>query len=199
MMWKKFLLIIKFFLFLLKKGCVSVVKFIKELFPYIVIFVVVVLIRSYIVTPLIVRGDSMDDTLEDGQVLFLSKISYKMHDIKRFDIIVIEDIDGDLIIKRVIGLPGDDVSYMDNKLYINGKVVEDNFGIGDTSDFTLDDICDINNDKCDGEIPDGKYLALGDNREVSADSRVKGLFDSNQILGKATLRVWPLTKIKVVK
>ena len=198
-MWKKFLLIIKFFLFLLKKGCDSVVKFIKELFPYIVIFVVVVLIRSYIVTPVIVRGDSMDDTLEDGQVLFLSKISYKMHDIKRFDIIVIEDIDGDLIIKRVIGLPGDDVSYMDNKLYINGKVVEDNFGIGDTSDFTLDDICDINNDKCDGEIPDGKYLALGDNREVSADSRVKGLFDSNQILGKATLRVWPLTKIKVVK
>ena len=123
------------------------VKFIKELFPYIVIFVVVVLIRSYIVTPVIVRGDSMDNTLEDGQVLFLSKISYKMHDIKRFDIIVIEDIDGDLIIKRVIGLPGDDVSYMDNKLYINGKVVEDNFGIGDTSDFTLDDICDINNDK----------------------------------------------------
>ena len=175
------------------------VKFIKELFPYIVIFVVVVLIRSYIVTPVIVRGDSMDDTLEDGQVLFLSKISYKMHDIKRFDIIVIEDIDGDLIIKRVIGLPSDDVSYMDNKLYINGKVVEDNFGIGDTSDFTLDDICDINNDKCDGEIPDGKYLALDDNREVSADSRVKGLFDSNQILGKATLRVWPLTKIKVVK
>ena len=69
------------------------VKFIKELFPYIVIFVVVVLIRSYIVTPVIVRGDSMDDTLEDGQVLFLSKISYKMHDIKRFDIIVIEDIE----------------------------------------------------------------------------------------------------------
>lgn len=174
-------------------------KFVKEWLPYVVIVVVVVLIRSYIVTPVIVRGDSMDNTLEDGQVLFLSKISYRIHDIKRFDIIVIKDVDEDLIIKRVIGLPGDDIWYRDNKLYINGKLVNDRYGIGDTSDFTLEDICEMNGDDCNGKIPDNMYLALGDNREVSADSRVKGLFDSSNILGKATLRVWPLNKIKVVK
>ncbi|MEE3343376.1 MAG: signal peptidase I [Bacilli bacterium] len=174
-------------------------KIVKELIPYILIIIVVVFIRSYIVTPVIVRGDSMDDTLKDGQVLFLSKISYRLHNIDRFDIIVIKDKDEDLIIKRVIGKPGDNVEYKDNKLYINNKQVKDKYGQGETTDFNLEEICNITNTKCKGKIPKNRYLALGDNREVSADSRVKGLFTKKQILGKSTLRIWPLTKIKVVK
>ena len=174
-------------------------KFLKDWLPYIIIIVVVIFIRSFIVTPVIVRGDSMDDTLKDGQVWFLSKISYRVHSIERFDIIVIKDKDDDLIIKIVIGLPGDNVSYEDGTLYINNERVDDKYGIGETDDFDLEDICEINNDECVTKIPENKYLALGDNREVSADSRVKGLFDEKQILGKATLRVWPLTKVKIVK
>lgn len=174
-------------------------KFIKEFLPYVIIVIVVIIIRSFIVTPVVVRGDSMDDTLKDGQVLFLSKISYRLHDIKRFDIIVIHDMDDDLIIKRVIGLPGDDVKYENNKLYINGKEVEDKYANGDTTDFTLQNICEINGDECVSKIPENMYLALGDNREVSADSRMKGLFTRKQILGKATLRIWPITKIRIVK
>ena len=65
-------------------------KFLNEIIPYIVIVIAVIIIRSYIVTPVIVRGDSMDYTLKDGQILFLSKISYRLHDIKRYDIIVIK-------------------------------------------------------------------------------------------------------------
>ena len=177
-------------------------KNIIELIPYIIIVIVVVFIRTYIVTPVIVRGDSMDDTLKDGQVLFLSKISYRIHNIKRFDIIVIKDQDEDLIIKRVIGKPGDYVEYKNNNLYINNKKVKDKYGNGETSDFTLEEICEITNTNCKGKIPKDRYLALGDNREVSADSRVKGLFTivtTKQILGKATLRLWPLTKINIVK
>lgn len=174
-------------------------KIIKEWLPYLIIIIVVILIRSFIVTPVVVRGDSMDNTLEDNQILFLSKISYKLHPIKRWDIIVIKDVDKDLIIKRVIGLPGDNIEYKDNKLYINKKEVKDKYANGETSNFDLEDICDINKDQCVTKIPEGKYLALGDNREVSADSRVKGLFSKKQILGKATLRIWPLTKIKIVK
>ena len=173
-------------------------KIIKEWLPYVLIVITVVLVRIFITTPVIVRGESMDNTLENGQVLLLSKISYKIHDIKRFDIIVIKDTDGDLIIKRVIGLPGDNVEYRDNKLYINQKEVKDNYGNGLTDDFTLDDICKIDNTDCQGKIPKGKYLALGDNREVSADSRVKGLFTEKQILGKTTLRLWPLNKIHII-
>jgi signal peptidase I len=173
--------------------------FIKEAIPYVVIIIVVVLIRSYIVTPVIVRGDSMDDTLTNGEVLFLSKISYVIDDIKRFDIVVIKDSDDDLIIKRVIGLPGDNVRYKDNVLYINGEVVEDKYANGETENFELQTICKINSDDCVSKIPEDMYLVLGDNREVSADSRVKGLFKREVILGKAVLRVWPITKIKMVK
>ena len=174
-------------------------KFVKEWLPYIIIIVVVILIRTYIVTPVIVRGASMENTLLDGEVLFLNKINYRLNDIKRFDIVVIKDYDEDLIIKRIIGLPGDDVEYIDNKLYINGEQIEDNYANTITSDFTLEEICEINNDNCNGQIPENMYLALGDNREISADSRIKGLFHKEEILGKASLRVWPLNKIKILK
>lgn len=173
-------------------------KFVKEWLPYIIIIIAVILIRTYIVTPVIVRGSSMEDTLLDGEVLFLSKISYKLEEIKRFDIVVIKDEDGDLIIKRIIGLPGDNVKYIDNTLYINNEEVKDKYASTITSDFTLEEICKINETECNGKIPDNMYLALGDNRIVSADSRTKGLFNEEEVEGKAVLRVWPLTKIKIL-
>lgn len=174
-------------------------KFIKEWLPYIIIVITVVLIRTYIITPVIVRGASMDETLHDKEVLLLSKITYKLDTIKRYDIVVIKDKDDDYIIKRVIGLPGDNIEYKDNILYINGKKSKKTFTKDITEDFTLEDICKINEDNCKKEIPKGKYLVLGDNRDVSADSRTKGLIDRNQITGKTVFRLWPLTKISIVK
>lgn len=172
---------------------------IKEWLPYLIIIVVVVLIRSYIVTPVVVRGDSMANTLEDGEVLFLSKISYRFSDIKRYDIVVVNDLDNDLIIKRVIGLPGDNIYYKDNVLYVNGKEVNKNFSNDVTDDFTLEDVCKINGIDCDGKIPDDMYLVLGDNRDVSADSRTKGLIERKQILGKTVFRVWPFSRIGIAE
>ena len=174
-------------------------QIVKEWLPYIMIVLVVIFIRSYIVTPVIVRGDSMDDTLRDGEVLFLSKINYSVSEIERFDIVVIQDTDGDLIIKRVIGLPGDNIYYQDDVLYVNDQKVETNFSEDETLDFTLEQICQINDDDCDEGIPDGMYLVLGDNRDVSADSRVKGLIKREQILGQAVFRLWPLNRIGITK
>lgn len=173
-------------------------KFMKEWLPYIVIIIVVVLIRSFIITPVIVRGDSMYKTLKDGEALLLSKISYKLEAIKRFDIVVIKDIDNDLIIKRVIGLPGDTVKYEEDTLYINDEPIKEDYTNYIMDDFDVNDICKINDLKCNNIIPDDMYLVLGDNREVSADSRVKGLIQRKQILGKAIFRIWPLTKISKV-
>ena len=172
---------------------------VKEWLPYIIIIVAVIIIRSYIITPVVVRGDSMYDTLEDGEVLFLSKIHYRVSDIKRFDIIVVKDIDNDLIIKRVIGLPGDDIEYRDNVLYINGKKSNKNFSDDETEDFTLEEICEISDIDCNGKIPDDMYLVLGDNRDISADSRIKGLISREQILGKTIFRVWPFNRIGLTK
>lgn len=174
-------------------------EIIKEWGPYLMIIIVVIIIRTYIITPVIVRGDSMDNTLKDGEVLFLSKISYRLEEIKRFDILVVKDIDGDYIIKRVIGLPGDHIAYKDDILYINGEAQEKQFTEDETEDFTLEEICEISEIECDGEIPNNMYLVLGDNRDVSADSRVKGLIKREQIQGKTIFRLWPLNKIGLLK
>lgn len=174
-------------------------KIIKEWLPYLIIIVVVVIVRSYIVTPVVVRGDSMYNTLEDGEVLFLSKINYKVSAIQRFDIVVIKDYDEDFIIKRVIGMPGDNIEYKDSILYINGEKFDEEFTDDETEDFSLEEVCKIHDVKCDGEIPRGYYLVLGDNRDVSADSRIKGLIEEKQILGEAVFRIWPFNKIGVTK
>ena len=178
---------------------IIVKSFMKEWGSYIIIVIAIILLRSYIITPVIVRGDSMYDTLEDGEVLILSKISYRIHDIKRFDVLVIKDKNREYIIKRVIGLPGDTIEYKDDVLYINGKEYKKRFTKDKTEDFTLEDICKINDDDCDGTIPDDMYLVLGDNRDVSADSRVKGLIKKDQIIGKTIFRIWPLTRLNIVK
>ena len=171
---------------------------IKELIPYVVILIIVVIIRSFIITPITVVGDSMYPNLKNKELLFLSKISYKLHDIDRFDVIVIKE--DDYIIKRVIGLPLENISYIDNKLYVDDTLVEDNYSNGNTIDFTLEDICLVSNLKCSNNvIPKGYYLVLGDNREVSKDSRSVGLIKEDEIKGKAIVRFWPLNKISIVK
>lgn len=161
--------------------------FIKELLPYIIIIIIVVLIRTFIITPILVSGDSMKPNLHSSDVLLIKKIGYNRSTIERFDIIVIKE-EKDEIIKRVIGMPGEHVSYKNNKLYVNDKVVTENFKFYDTKDFNLEEIC-----KCKA-IPSGKYLVLGDNRPISKDSRIIGLIDEKDIVGKAVYRIWPISK-----
>ena len=167
-------------------------KIIKEIVPYIVIVVVVILIRTLIETPVIVRGDSMYETLHDGEVLILSKISYKLASIKRYDIVVVKDNDDDYIIKRVIGLPGDDIEYKDNILYINGKEIEEDFQKAETKDFN---ITDLGYEK----IPKDCYFVIGDNRNDSSDSRIIGCINKKNILGNANLVIYPLNDFGIKK
>ena len=163
-------------------------KIIKELLQYAIIIVVVVLIRMFIITPVVVSGGSMKPNLQDGELLLERKIGYNGSSIKRFDIVIIKE-EKEEIIKRIIGLPGEHISYKSNKLYVNDKLVEENFKFRDTSDFNLEEICSCSS------IPEGKYLVLGDNRPISKDSRTIGLIDEKDILGKAVYRIWPISKI----
>ena len=163
-------------------------KFIKELVPYVIIVLVVVLIRSFLVTPVIVSGDSMVPTLKDKELLLLNKINYRLNDIKRFDIVVIQ-LDNKEIIKRVIGLPGEEVLYRNNALYIDGHEIKSDYNF-ETEDFSLKTICNCQ------RIPDDKYLVLGDNRSVSADSRIMGLIDREDIQGSVEISLWPIKKVK---
>ena len=160
-------------------------KIIKENYSYILIIVVILLIRTYIVTPIRVNGTSMYPTLKQNEIMILNKIGLKSG-IDRFDIVVVKT-DNNRIIKRVIGLPGESVMYEDGKLYINGKYVEDSYSLSKTKDF--DNIV-LNEDE---------YFVLGDNREVSKDSRMIGPVKKEQILGKTRLVIFPFTKIRMEK
>ena len=159
-------------------------KVIKEVIPYIVIVVVVVLIRTFIITPVRVGGDSMKNTLKNGDILLL----YKLSSINRFDIIVLdEEKDNEKIIKRVIGMPGETVAIKKGKIYINDKVIDDEYAYGETSDF----------DKV--TLRDDEYFILGDNRLISKDSRYFGPIKDNEIKGKIVFRLFPFTKIGTVQ
>lgn len=163
-------------------------KFLKEIYPYVIIVIVVVLIRTFIITPVRVKGDSMVPTLKNGEILLLQKWD---HNFKRFDIVVV-DYDGTRLVKRVIGMPGDHIAYQDQTLYVNDSKVKENFKHGKTDDFKLEE---LGYDK----IPDGYYLVLGDNRTNSTDSRVLGLISSKDIVGKTGFVLFPFDKFGKAK
>ena len=163
-------------------------KRIKNIVEYVAIIIAVLLFRQFLFSPIRVSGDSMIPTLKDGDIMILNKIGYSIKGLDRFDIVVV-DYNGEKIIKRVIGLPGDYVEYNDNKLYINGEYIKEEYERKNTNDFILEMIDE-------NVIPDGKYLVLGDNRLVSSDSRIIGLIDKKDILGKTSFSIWPIKKIK---
>lgn len=150
---------------------------IKEYSIYVAIILVVILIRTFIVTPIRVNGTSMYPTLDNGNFMILKKYD---KEIERFDIVVVRR-DEEKLIKRVIGLPKEDVEYRDNELYINDEKIEESYGDGDTKDFV---------DYCAKD----EYYVLGDNREDSTDSRVFGCVKKEDILGTTNFVVFPFDK-----
>ena len=150
-------------------------RIIKEAIPFVIIIICVLSVKQFIVTPIQVNGDSMDPTLKDGDLMLLNRLSYNFGSINRFDIVVVDKEDS-YIIKRVIGLPGEIVKFEDNKLYINDEEIEE---------YYLDDTV-LTNDFV-AYIDDDCYFVMGDNRQVSSDSRALGCFDISKIKGKTSL------------
>lgn len=159
----------------------------RDLSKYIITIIVILFLLIYVFSLQQVVGPSMNETLQDQDVMILLKSHYRLFPVERNDIIAFKYEDTKYLVKRVIGLPGENIEYKDNILYINGEVVEDKYANGNTGDFKL------NYDK----IPEDKYLVLGDNRENSVDSREIGLIDKKDIMGKVKVRIWPLNKIRV--
>jgi signal peptidase I len=158
-------------------------KFWNAIKDYVYIVIVVVLIRTFLVTPALVDGDSMNDNLYNNDLVIINKLVYRISDIKRFDIVVVKnDFDKDKIIKRVIALPNETLIYRNNKLYIDGKEIKTDIKFKDTEDFEY-------------TTKDGEYFVLGDNRPNSKDSRYLGPFKKDKILGRVLIRLFPFNKI----
>lgn len=158
----------------------------KELIIYGSIILAIILIRTFVITPVRVNGSSMYSTLKDGEIMILNKLDYKLHDIERFDIVVVKT-DEKKIIKRVIGLPGETLKYEDNTLYINDKKIDEPYLKDATEDFN---ITSLGYDK----IPNDCYFVLGDNRDNSSDSRIIGPVKKSQITGSASLVLFPFSE-----
>ncbi len=154
---------------------------------YVYIVLIVVLIRTFLVTPAAVSGSSMESTLNNHDLVIINKLVYRIKPIERFDIVVVNnEEDNDRIIKRLIGLPNETIEYKDNKLYINGELIETKLSFKDTDDFKV-------------ETKDDEYFVLGDNRPVSKDSRILGSFSKKDIIGRVGIRFYPFDKVGYVK
>lgn len=171
-------------------------SFIKELLVYVVIFFIgLYIIPNYVLQRTVVDGDSMQNTLHNEESLLIDKISYVVGDPKRFDIVVFypygKDVD-EYYVKRVIGLPGETIQIIGSDIYINGDILKENYG--------KDPISSAGIAKDPITLAEDEYFLLGDNREISFDSRYKevGPVHRDYIEGKAFLRIWPLIKFGFV-
>lgn len=165
-------------------------------------FAIAACIRYFLFTPIVVDGDSMMPTLVDGDRMIVNKIGYTIGEPERFDIVVFHAPEGKDYIKRVIGLPGDTIEYIDDQLYINGEAYAEPYldqykaEITDgslTGDFTLQDI-----EPTIDVIPEGHVFVMGDNRRYSKDSRHIGIVNQKKIIGDTSIVFWPLSEIKIV-
>ena len=170
----------------------SAKSFLIDLIKDIVLALVVVLIITACVKPTIVSGQSMDDTLHNGNYLIVNKLAYKFGEPERGDIIVFDsgEEEHELWVKRVIGLPGDVVKTDGKTLYINdAKASEPYIKKGTVAQGEMQT----------WTVPEGAIFVMGDNRNNSADSRIIGCVEESAVLGKAVVRLWPVGSIGRIK
>ena len=154
---------------------------------------IIALVFLQLLTPTLVREHSMENTLHQNDYLFVSRRHYSWfgNDLKRGDIIT---FDSELttglgmkkiLVKRIIGLPGDNISISDGKVYINGEAQEEPYTKDGYTSTTMDEVT----------VPEGYIFVLGDNRQNSTDSRSPevGFIDINRIRGKVVFRLFPIS------
>ncbi len=159
----------------------------------IVIFVallVAFVVRTFVLAHFVVEGSSMYSTLETGDRVFVNKLSYRLHDPNRGDVVVLHQITGaserDLI-KRVIGLPGETVEVRNCTVLIDGRVLNEPY-----LDPTVVTPTDCGGDYDSSEpIPEDHVFVMGDNRGGSQDSRVIGPVSEDDLVGRAFVVFWP--------
>lgn len=179
-----------------KEGKTGIVREVLSFFLYVAIVVgITFLIIHFVGQRTYVSGSSMENTLSDGDNLIVDKLTYRFSDPKRFDIIVFpyKYEENTYFIKRIIGLPGETVQIVDGTIYINGEVLGESYGreVMKNSGMAADPIT----------LGDDEYFVLGDNRNDSTDSRDPsvGKIKRNQIIGRAWVRIWPLSKIGILR
>lgn len=166
-------------------------RILSDILNVVIISLIISFVALYfIIMPCQVHGKSMETTLYDNDIGYSFKIN-KFFAIRRFDICVIktktDEDDEKLLVKRIIGMPNEKVEYKDNKLYINGIYIEEEY-LKDvyTEDFVVQLLSD-------------EYFCLGDNRDVSRDSRYYGPFTKDEIVATGMIVIYPFKDFGVKK
>lgn len=164
-----------------------------------VIIVVVVLIRSFVIGTIYVKGSSMEPNFHHGDFLLINKLEMLISEPERGDIVICslhENGYDENIIKRVIGEPGDVIDFRENDgyydIYINGEKLEE--------DYIAEPVLSAGDWAYPMEVPEGSFFVLGDNRNASSDSRKEtiGPVSKEDIMGKVILRLYPFDSFGLI-
>jgi len=161
--------------------------------------VIAFLVRGFVLQQFYISGPSMESTMFQNNRVLVNKLSYRLHDIHRGDVVVFDRVttDGtavqhDDLIKRVIGLPGDTVSISKCVVSVNGKPTDEPYlNDYDLAQDNLDDRCRIP-EMALTAVEDGHIFVMGDNRPQSFDSRMFGTIDEKLVVGRAFVIIWPV-------
>lgn len=159
-------------------------EFFRDTFKYIVVAVVVILVFVFVIGLQQVVGPSMSPTLKENDIVVINKLRYKLKSIDRGDV-VIASVNDKYMIKRVIGLPGDELKIINGRIYLNGELFDDYVDI---------DIEESGNLESGIKVNDNEYFIIGDNRNDSEDSRFYGTVSKKNIVGKVAFRIYPFSK-----
>jgi signal peptidase I len=158
---------------------------------------VAVAIRTFVVQTFYIPSASMQPTLMIGDRILVDKLSYHLHDVHRGDIVVFGKPPNDIspgikdLIKRVVGLPGETISTRTGEVYINGSELAEPWLPKGQVPVPGGPSCVLQTTT----IPSGEYYVMGDNRGNSEDSRCFGPISGKLIVGRAFVRVWPLSRL----
>lgn len=165
----------------------------------IVVFAIAIFLFVYllILQPHKIKGASMSPNHLNGEYLLTDKVTYRFQQPERGDIVVFEapTNDGQEFIKRIIALPGEEVSVKNGSIFVNGQKLEEDYippEIETTPGAFLEE----------GEtvvVPEDQFFVMGDNRDHSSDSRAWGFVEKDKITGRAWIIYWPLDKAGTVK
>lgn len=168
------------------------IAFIKELLTFAVVALVIVIpIRLFIAQPFIVSGESMSPTFETGEYLIVDQLSYRFNEPQRGDVIIFRypNNPSKFFIKRIIGLPNETVELQKSNTFI---IDQD----GNRTQLSEPYVTMYRDNSVYKELGDDEYFVMGDNRLASLDSRTWGALDREFIVGKAFLRLLPVTEIE---